>query len=638
MRGQQERTHLPQPDFLPVSRDELESIGIDHPDIILVSGDAYLDHPASATALLGRSLWDAGYTVGVISQPDIREEEAFTTLGPPGLFFSVSGGSMDSMVAHYTPARKRRREDAFSPGGRLLRPDRATLVYADLIHRIYPNSPLVLGGVEASLRRFAHYDYWSDKIRQSLLADAPADLLIFGMGEQQLITLADDLESGKDIKTIHDLPGTCWKIAPKKWEEKKEEINQDILEIPSFPDVSSNPLLYAQSHIQILNEQNPYQGKIILQRHPKTFIIQNRPALPLSSERLDQIYDLPYKRRAHPSYQEPIPALESIKFSITSHRGCFGNCSFCALAMHQGKIIQSRSRESVLREVSRIADMKEFRGTISDIGGPSANMYSDWCERWSSKGACSDRECTTCQARRSAISQYLSLLREAQDVPGVKHVFIGSGLRYDLIPDEPDIMKQICSHVSGQLKIAPEHISHDVTILMNKPDLTVFDSFRKRFEEAQKGRDSRQYIIPYLMAGHPGCTVRDMIMLAEYLRDHHLYTEQVQDFTPTPMTTSTCMYATGIDPRTGKKVHVAKGDEKRIQRAFLSWRDPAGYDLVKAGLRQERREDLIGNGPDCLIRRNSNPKEHTSEKFDTARPKGKSIGKMTARSRHHDNH
>ncbi len=635
MRGEQGAKHHHQPEYLPVSQEELESLGIDRPDIILVSGDAYLDHPASATTLLGRSLWDAGYTVAVIPQPDIRNDETFTIFGPPNLFFSVSAGSMDSMVAHYTPARKRRHEDAFSPGGRLLRPDRATLVYTDLIHRIYPDSPIVIGGVEASLRRFAHYDYWSDRIRQSLLADAPADLLIFGMGEQQIISLAEDVVSGKNVKDVHDISGTCWKIAPKKWEEKKEELNGEILEIPSFTQVSNDPLQYIQSHVLISDEQNPFQGRIVLQRHPKTLIIQNPPALPLSTERLDTIYDLPYKRKAHPSYTDPIPALESIRFSVTSHRGCFGNCSFCALAMHQGKIIQSRSHDSVIREIERIARMKEFRGTISDIGGPSANMYGDWCGRWESDGACSERECTTCKSRRTGISKYLSLLSDALAVPGVKHVFIGSGLRYDLIPSDPDIMQQICSHVSGQLKVAPEHISQSVTDLMNKPGPDVFDSFRERFEEVQKRKHPRQYIIPYLMAGHPGCTIQNMIELAEYLKDHYLYTEQVQDFTPTPMTTSTCMYATGINPKTGAKVHVPKGDEKRIQRALLSWRDPAGYDLVREGLRQAGRDDLIGNGPECLIGRSKGQAEHTPGN----KKKGKSgrvIGRMTTGSRHQD--
>lgn len=595
--------HRPQPRFLPISGEEVAELGIDQVDVILVSGDAYLDHPASATALLGRSLWDAGYTVGVIPQPDIKDEKTFKTFGPPRFFFSVSGGSMDSMVAHYTPACKKRSEDAFSPGGHPSRPDRATLVYTDLLHRIYPCTPIVIGGIEASLRRFAHYDYWSDKIRQSVLADAPGDLLIFGMGEQQLITLAGCMAAGDELTRLRSVAGTCWKIAPKDWKRLEERSEDAIIEIPSFTEVSNDPSLFALSHTLIAGEQDPFRGRTILQRHPKTIIIQNPPARPLTTEELDRIYDLPFRRDAHPSYREPIPALDPIRFSITSHRGCFGNCSFCALAMHQGKIIQSRSQESILREVERIVAMPEFKGTISDIGGPSANMYGDWCNRWRYEGTCIDRECFSCKSRRSGISLYLSLLHAAQAVPGVKHVFIGSGLRYDLIPLDPGVIQQICTHVSGQLKVAPEHIIKEVTRCMNKPGREVFDSFRELFEGVQKDRRPRQYIIPYLMAGHPGCTIPDMISLAEYLRDKHLYTEQVQDFTPTPMTTSTCMYATGIDPRSQNKVHVPKGEEKRIQRAMLSWRDPDGYDLVRAGLEQAGREDLIGTGKDCLLGR-----------------------------------
>ncbi len=626
--------HLPQPEFLPVSKEELEDIGIDHPDIILVSGDAYLDHPASATALLGRTLWDAGYTVGVIPQPDIRNIESLMVFGSPRLFFSISGGSMDSMVAHYTPARKKRSEDAFSEGGRPSRPDRATLVYTDLVHRIYPDAPIVIGGVEASLRRFAHYDYWSDRVRQSILADAPADILIFGMGEQQIITLAECADAGSNLKDIHSIAGICWKTAPKNWAEQNTEMNGGVIEIPTFSEVSNDPSLFMESTNLIVDHQNPFNNCFLLQRHPKTFIIQNPPALPLSTEKLDRIYDLPFKRRAHPQYHEPIPALESIRFSITSHRGCYGNCSFCALALHQGKIIQSRSTESVIREVQRIAVMPEFRGTISDIGGPSANMYGDTCKRWKTEGTCIDRECISCRIRSSGISEYLSLLDYAQAVQGVKHVFMGSGLRYDLIPEGGETMSHLCTHISGQLKIAPEHVSPGVTSRMNKPSKEAFDSFREQFEGIQKGRNPRQYLIPYLMSGHPGCTIDDMIFLAEYLRDNHLYTEQVQDFTPTPMTISTCMYATGIDPRTHEHVHVPKNEEKRIQRALLSWREPANQSLVMAGLKQAGREDLIGSGTTCLISRNGHNQNSTGQERTRARKKGKVIGTF---SRHRMN-
>ena len=613
------KARLPQPRFLPVSSEEADKIGIDQFDIILVSGDAYIDHPASATALLGRTLWDAGYSVGVIAQPEIKDPGSFAVLGEPRLFFSISGGSMDPMVAHYTPAIRRRSEDACSPGGIPARPDRATLVYSDIVHSTFPDTPIIIGGVEASLRRFAHYDYWSDRIRQSILADAPADLLVFGMGEYQLATLGARATEGEDIRKVRDMAGTCWKIPPKEW-KISEEKPTGIVELPSYSEVSTDPVLFAQSHHLIAREQNPYGGFPLLQRHPKTIIIQNPPARPLLTPEIDAIYDLPYQREAHPSYQEPIPALEPIRFSITSHRGCYGTCSFCALAMHQGKIIQSRSPESILREASRIASMPGFKGTISDIGGPSVNMYGDWCVRWKSGGPCPDKDCISCKSRTSGLSGYLDLLDTVAKIEGIKHVFIGSGLRYDLIPIDPDVMKRICNHVSGQLKVAPEHIAGSVTSLMNKPGKETFDAFRELFEEVQRGKKPRQYLIPYLMSGHPGCSIADMVTLAEYLRDTRLYTEQVQDFTPTPMTASTCMYATGIDPDTMKPVRVPKGEEKTIQRAILHWRDPAGYDLIRTGLLQAGREDLIGDGSKCLISRKKPPhtlrsmvKEHKKE-------------------------
>lgn len=591
---------ITQPPFLPATSQEAEEMGIGQFDIILISGDAYVDHPSFATALLGRTLWDCGYLTGVIPQPDPKNPDSIRILGEPRLFFSISAGSMDSMVARYTPAMRIRHDDACSPGGIPARPDRATLVYSDLVHRTFPDIPLVIGGVEASLRRFAHYDFWSDRIRQSVLADAPADVLVFGMGEQQLATLARRADGGEEIGRIRDIAGTCWKIAPREYARAQDTLS-GIVEIPSYEEVCADPSVFARAHEVISSNQDPFRGAALLQRHPKTIIVQNPPALPLTTREIDRIYDLSYQRRAHPMYQKPIPGLDPVRFSITSHRGCYGNCSFCALAMHQGKIIQSRSRESVIREVERIAAMPEFRGTIPDIGGPSANMYADTCPRWEGAGTCPDRDCLNCTSRRSGIERYLDLLDAAADVAGVCHVFIGSGLRYDLVPSDPGTMNRICDHVSGQLKVAPEHIEDRVTRLMHKPGKENFESFRKRFEEIQKKRKTRQYIIPYLMSGHPGCTVSDMIHLAEYLRDHHLYTEQVQDFTPTPMTASTCMYATGIDPKTMKKVSIPKGTEKQIQRALLHYRDPGGYDLVRAGLEQAGRRDLIGDSPVCLI-------------------------------------
>ena len=593
---------LPQPRFLPVSREEADELGIDRFDIILVTGDAYLDHPALATALLGRRLWDEGYTVGIIPQPDPQDPASVSHLGAPRLFFSVSGGAMDSMVAHYTPAMRIRSEDANSPGGRRIRPDRATLVYADLVHRLHPRIPLVIGGVEASLRRFAHYDYWSDRIRQSILADAPADLLVYGMGEQQLIRIASRISRGEEIRRIRDIAGTCWKIQPKEW-RASPALQDQIDEIPSYVRVVEDPGAFARAHAMILGQQNPYQGRPLIQQHPKTGIVQNPPALPLSSREMDRIYDLPYQREAHPSYQEPVPALEPIRSSVTSHRGCYGNCSFCALTMHQGRIIQSRSPESILREVRGLTEKPGFSGVITDVGGPSANMYGDWCSRWEREGPCPDRECSTCSRLRRGLPGYLSLLECAGAIRGITRVFIGSGVRYDLIPEDTETMRRMAAHVSGQLKVAPEHISQRVTGLMNKPGKEIFENFRCLFTRVSGEGRSRLFLVPYLMSGHPGCTMTDMVELAEYLRDTRLYTEQVQDFTPTPMTGSTCMYATGIDPRTMKPVSVPKGEEKAMQRTLLHWREPANHARVYQALVMAGREDLIGDGPLCLIRR-----------------------------------
>ncbi|NLV25836.1 MAG: YgiQ family radical SAM protein [Methanomicrobiales archaeon] len=590
--------HIRQPPFLPVSREELTALQISRPDITIVSGDAYVDHPSFAAALLGRYLWNTGFTVAIIPQPDPKDPETIIHLPPPRLFFAISGGSVDSMVSNYTPARKRRSDDAYSPGGKPKRPDRAVLVYSDLVHRLFPDIPLVIGGIEASLRRFAHYDYWSDRIRQSILADAPVDLLVYGMGELALHTLAEKLSNGGKIREIRDIPGTTWKIPPKEY----RDLNlPGSIEIPSFKNVSDNNNDFCTAHRIIAENQDPISGKTIIQRHPKTVIVQNHPARPLTTREMDALYGLPFKRREHPSYPMPVPALNPVRFSIISHRGCYGNCHFCAISMHQGKIIQSRSSASVLAEIKEIAGMKEFTGTISDIGGPSANMYDDHCNRWDKQGACTDRECVTCPSLKHNISSYLDLLDKATEIERVRHVFIGSGLRYDLIPMDPVVMKRICDHISGQMKVAPEHIVPSVMKHMNKPDGIVFEQFRQSFEDSQAGKKRRQYLIPYLMSGHPGCTIYDMITLAEYLRDTKMYPEQVQDFTPTPLTISTCMYATGLDPVTGKPVHVPKEHEKRIQRAILHWKDPANHHFVLEGIRAAQRPDLIGTGDKCLI-------------------------------------
>jgi uncharacterized radical SAM protein YgiQ len=593
-----------QPNFLPMSMREARSLEIEQFDIILVSGDAYIDHPSFGTALIGRVLWDAGYTVGIIAQPDWRRDDYFRPLGRPRLFFGISSGNVDSMVNNFTPNLKRRSSDVYSSGGSLRRPDRAVIVYANRVHALFPGVPIVLGGIEASLRRFAHYDYWSDSVRQSILADAPADLLVYGMGESPLKEVALRLEKGERISEIKDVPGTAVKEEVRGWNNAP---HADCRIIPSFGEVSSDRRKYAEAFVLHYGEQDPFHGRCVVQPHPKTIIIQNRPARPLTGRELDHIYELPFRRMAHPSYCEPIPALEPVRFSITSHRGCFGSCSFCALTHHQGRIVQSRSINSILREAGSLTKMKGFKGIIQDVGGPTANMYGLTCVHWK-QGACQDKLCSAdCPSLDKDHARQVELLRRLRAVPGIKKVFIGSGIRHDLIlEDTSPYLSELCQHhVSGHLKVAPEHVSQSVTKCMHKPPREVLDAFRDRFQAASKAVGKEQYLLPYLMSGHPGCTIKDMIELAEYLRDHHMYTEQVQDFTPTPMTISTAMYHTGLDPFTLQPVHVPKGREKRIQRAILQYRDPRNYSLVKEGLKMAGREDLIGDGKKCLISRSA---------------------------------
>ncbi|NQS77484.1 MAG: YgiQ family radical SAM protein [Methanoculleus bourgensis] len=587
-----------QPDFLPMAREETDRLGIDQLDIILVTGDAYVDHPSFGTALLGRVLWDAGFSVGIIAQPDWKIDTDLQRLGSPRLFFSISAGNVDSMVNAFTPNLKRRSLDVYSPGGRLLRPDRATLVYTDRVHALFPDAPIVIGGIEASLRRFAHYDYWSDSVRQSILADAPADLLVFGMGERQVVTIARRLTMGEAVDSITDVPGTAYKLRPRIWRDMDRA---DCVILPGYKEVQSDRVTYARAFAAHYHEQDPLRGRRVAQPHPKTVIIQNPPAMPLTTTELDRVYELPYARAAHPSYTEPVPALEPVRFSVVSHRGCFGSCSFCALTHHQGRIIQSRSPDSIVREVERMAAMPEFAGVVQDVGGPTANMYGIHCDRWDDAGTCPDRRCIDCPALDRNHDEHLRLFNRLRDIPGVKHVFIASGIRYDLIPPG-EYLDRICKdHVSGHLKVAPEHVSEGVCACMGKPPREVFDAFRERFETLQEGREKRQYLIPYFISGHPGCRIADMVELAEYVRDTGLYTEQVQDFTPTPMSISTAIYHTGLDPFTLEEVYVPKGREKRIQRALIHYRDPKNYGLVREGLRAAGREDLVGNAWKCLV-------------------------------------
>ncbi|HII99201.1 MAG TPA: YgiQ family radical SAM protein, partial [Methanoregula sp.] len=497
---------IPQPRFLPLSAKEGNKLGIDQFDIILVTGDAYVDHPSFGTALIGRVLWDAGFTVGIIAQPDWKSETDFMALGAPRLFFGISSGNVDSMVNNFTPNLKRRSDDVYSPGRIPRRPDRATIVYANKVHELFPGIPVVISGIEASLRRFAHYDYWQDKVRQAILADAPADLLAFGMAELQMVAIAQRLAAGDPVTSLQDIPGTAYRIDLATWRSREKE---GIVELPGFSEVSSDKTAYARAFALHYREQDPVSGRPVAQPHPKTVVIQNPPARPLTTEELDHIYELPFSRLAHPSYREPVPALEPVQFSVTSHRGCFGACSFCALTHHQGRIIQSRSPASIVREVTRIAGMKNFRGIVQDVGGPTANMFGMRCSRWDTAGTCRDKYCSpACPTLDTSHRQQCELLASLRAIPGVKKVFIGSGIRFDLVmADDSDYLRQICDHhVSGHLKVAPEHVARHVTKIMNKPGKEIFDNFRKKFAALQEGRERKQYLLPYFMSGHPGCT------------------------------------------------------------------------------------------------------------------------------------
>lgn len=597
--------------FLPMDIKDIKSRGWDQLDIIIVTGDAYVDHPGFGATIIGRVLEDAGFKVGIISQPNWEDTKDFTKLGKPRLFFAVTSGNTDSMVSNYTPALKPRPKDMYSPGGKPgLRPSRAVVVYSNRLKQTYPDVPIVIGGIEASLRRFAEFDHWSGKVRQSILADAPADLLVYGMGELQTPEIARRLDSGEDIRNINDIPGTTWKLEVKKWKEAKEndQIPFPYVEMPSYNEVSKDKPTYAKAFKLMYDQQDPVRGIALVQPHPKTTIVQNPPMRQLSQKELDHVYDLPYTRREHPSYKEPVPALETVRFSITTHRGCFGSCSFCAIAQHQGRMITSRSIDSILHEAELLTRMKEFKGNIIGVGGPSANMYAMKCKNWENKGACKDKLCLypePCPSMDTSHKENIEMLRQLREMPEVKRVFVSYGVRYDLALQDPEYITELCQyHVSGQLKIAPEHFSKSVTDCMKKPGREVFEKFAKIFKETNKRLNKDQYLVTFLMSGHPACTMDDMIELAEYIKATDRYTEQVQDFIPTPMTISTCMFHTGLDPFTGKTVYVATSRrEKNIQRAMMHYRDPKNHGLIFEGLKNADRQDLIGNTWNCLIPR-----------------------------------
>ena len=584
--------------FIPTTLDEASQRGWDELDIIFVSGDAYIDHPAFGIALLARWLESHGFRVGIIAQPDWRSKEPFMELGRPRLFFGVSAGAMDSMVAHYTPARKLRHDDAYTPGNRHgARPNRATMIYTSRLKEAYKDVPIVIGGIEASLRRFAHYDFWENKVRRSILFDAKADLLIYGMGERALLEVAERTRAGEKLRDIRDVRGTAF---IGTFTEKKI-----YSEIPSYEDVSASKVHFAEAFRLAYLEQNPWSGKNLLQQHGNRTLVCNPPSLPLSQAEMDQLYALPFEKAPHSAYQEPIVAWEQIKTSITSHRGCFGGCAFCAITMHQGKSIQSRSQASILAEIAALSRKSWFRGSISDIGGPTANMYGLSCGNPDAMKSCRRESCifpNICKNLLTSDKQATALLQAARKQPGVKHIAVSSGVRYDLMERQPGYFSELVGHhTSGLLKVAPEHLLEHITDLMRKPGKQSFERFLTRFRDESVRIGKRQSIVPYLISGHPGCTLKDMLELALILKHLGMRVEQVQDFTPTPGTISTCMFYAGIDPMNGNAIYVATSDrEKGLQKALLLWHLPAERSKVLEALRELGRKGdasmLLGEG------------------------------------------
>ena len=588
--------------FLPVNNEEVKERGWDRVDFVLVCGDAYVDHPSFGHAIISRVLEKNGYKVGILAQPDWRTPEAFKVFGRPRLGFLISPGNIDSMVNRYTAAKKPRSTDVYSPGGRAeMRPNRPTIVYTNMIRRAYKNMPIIIGGLESSLRRFAHYDYWDDRVRASVLVDSGADLLIYGMGERPIVEIADAMNNGININDITFVRGTCYL--------SEEPDGAEV--IASFEEVAEDKRKYAKAFMRQYEEQDPIRGKRLAQRHGKTWVVQNSPQPPLSQEEMDAVYALPYMRTYHPMYEKMggVPAITEIKNSITSVRGCFGACNFCALTFHQGRIIQARSHESIINEAKAITEEPDFKGYINDVGGPTANFRQPACNKQPTKGACVNKMCLypkRCDNLLVSHKDYLELLRKLRALPKVKKVFIRSGLRYDyLLYDKDDTFfrELVQHHISGQLKVAPEHISSRVLDKMGKPPREVYDRFVLKYKQLNESMGKEQYIVPYLMSSHPGSDIYAAIELAEYLHNNHITPEQVQDFYPTPGTLSTCMYYTGLDPRDMQEVYVPRTPhEKAMQRALLQYKNPKNYNLVYEALVSAGREDLIGNSSKCLIR------------------------------------
>ncbi|MDU4605249.1 MAG: YgiQ family radical SAM protein [Clostridium perfringens] len=631
--------------FLPICKDDMIERGWEQCDFVLVTADAYIDHHSFGTAIISRVLENAGYKVGIIAQPDWKSVDDFKKLGRPRLGFLVNGGNMDPMVNHYTVSKKLRKKDLYTPKGEMgKRPDRATIVYCNKIREAYKDVNIVIGGIEASLRRFAHYDYWENKVRKSILVDSGADLLVYGMSEKQIVEVADFLNQGFNGKYIRHIPGTCY-IA-----DSLDEIYEEHIVLPSFKEVSSDKRTYAECFKIQYDEQDPVRGRTLVQEHNGKYVVINKPEMPLSREELDRVYALPYQKTYHPIYEKDggIAAIEEVKFSLVSSRGCSGNCSFCAITFHQGRIVTSRSEDSIVEEAEEITKYDDFKGYIHDIGGPTANFRKPACKKQLTLGACKHKRCMSpgiCKNMEVDHREYLHLLRRVRKLPGIKKVFIRSGLRYDYIMADKDdtFFKELVEHhVSGQLKVAPEHVSPNVLKYMGKPAGKTYDEFRRKFFRITERLGKKQFIIPYLMSSHPGCKLEDAIMLAEYLRDINYQPEQVQDFYPTPGTLSTTMFYTGLDPLTMEEVYIPRSkEEKAMQRALLQFKNPKNYNIVYDALVKAGREDLIGNGPKCLIRdKNSFGKgnNHSNHKSSGRKSRNENSGRRESEDKKRSSH
>ena len=615
--------------FLPICKEDMLERGWEQLDFVYVTGDAYVDHPSFGHAIITRILEANGYKVGIISQPDWKNKESIAIYGEPRLGFLVSSGNMDSMVNHYSVSKKRRQNDAFTPGGEMgKRPDYATTVYCNLIRQTYKKTPIIIGGIEASLRRMAHYDYWSNKLKRSILLDSGADIISYGMGERSIVEIAEALESGMAVEDITYIDGTVVKV-------KDLDSVYDAIVLESWDELKEDKLNYARSFYKQYCNTDPFSGKRLVEPYSDhLYVVQNPPAKPLSQSEMDRVYSLPYMRTYHPSYEAMggVPAIEEVKYSLISNRGCFGGCSFCALTFHQGRIIQTRSHESLIAEAKKFIWDKDFKGYIHDVGGPTANFRFPACEKQLEKGACPNKQCLfpqPCKNMKVDHKDYLKLLRKLRELPNVKKVFIRSGIRFDyLMADKDDtFFRELCEHhVSGQLKVAPEHVADPVLQMMGKPENSVYQGFVAKYKKINEKLGKKQFLVPYLMSSHPGSTMKEAVQLAEYLRDLGYMPEQVQDFYPTPSTISTCMYYTEVDPRTMKPVYVPKNPhEKAMQRALIQYRNPKNYDLVMEALRKAERMDLVGFDKKCLIRPRQDKRFVNQEPKKTVQKKKKSI-------------